>query len=664
MPALSRSRRARRARALATAVCALSALAAAALGAHTAGAQPRPQPDFGPYLNRYATRWVVPAHGAGGAAATASFAIANTGYAATDVTLVVVPAGGRADCAAALPRPAAVRCLRAVAAKTTVEVALPVVGDAHVYVYSLAAAGDGCGAVDGVVSGATTIAAWEAAAWLAAPGQPIAVTGRLDAGGDVIGLAPVATTGLAALLGGAAGGGRRTSLSQALAFAPATGAQALLANVDDGCARVDARLGSAAAPPDCAAPRMASFELAPFVAAPVAAGGSPAGVRAVWAAAAEETVASVGWRDADGWAAYPSIGARETENHAGRLVFPVAMAGLANERTELWVSNQHPTATAQIDINMWDANGNLLRFHGDAEGICAGGTKRYDLAAIAGEVPPLGGADVPPERQGPRYLSLRVESKNLTLPVAPPISGAVVVRGDEGVEALPGLSMPLILSRPSGRQVAGGGGAQRPRGEARTVTVVPGVMHQFGPERRTTTLAVTLIGETRVENAAAADIYDLAGNLVIAGVGVRAGAVTGFLDLGRPMRNPGGGDAQPFRLPAGFIGTVVLRSPQGRAATYGAVAITRPTLPGGRPAPAPASGESFTVQMGSVVPVFADPNAPTATPFPTRPMATATPSGGAPTAPPATATAAVEATPTGSVAAARLWLPRLLRSAP
>ncbi len=639
---------------------------AAALGARPAWAQQRPPAiDFGPYLDRHATRWYVPVLGGAGGS-TVSLSVANTGYGPTDLAVVALPTGGRAGCATTAPTALAVRCVRALAVRQTVHIDLPVAGDAQLLVYSLAPASvDGCGRLADLAAGSATVAAWEQAVWLAGPGQPVAVTGRASAGDNVIGLAPVATTGLSTAFKAAPGGaGRRGALSQALPYAPASGAQVAIANVDGACARVDARIGGTVAPPACTPPRTATFELAPLAVGPVAAGGAPAGVRAVWASAAEETVGSVAWQDGDGWAAYPSLGPRETENHAGRLAFPVAMAGLANERSELWVSNLHPTATAQIDINMWDANGNLLRFHGDSDGICAGGTKRYDLAAIAGEVPPLGGADVPPERQGPRYLSLRVESKNLSLATAPPIAGVVILRGDEGVEAVAGMSLPLLLSRPSGRQV--GGATQRPRGEARTVTVVPGVMHQFGPDRRTTTIAVTLIGETRVENAAAADIYDEDGALVIAGVGVRAGATTGYLDLGRPLRAPGGGSdapAQGFRLPAGFRGTVVLRSPQGRAATFGAVAIHRPTLMGGRPAPAPASGESVSVEVGSIVPVFSDPNAPTATPFPTRPPAT--PTGAASTPPTASATPRGEATPTAAPAATvRLWLPRLLRTGP
>ncbi|MCC7019418.1 MAG: hypothetical protein IT332_06675 [Ardenticatenales bacterium] len=639
-------------------------LAALGMGARTAIAQ-RPVPlDFGPYLNRYGTRHVVHIP-AGGPGASAVLEVTNAGWIPTDAAVVVLATGGRADCGTVPPKPVSVRCLPAIAPKTSVRVEIPADVSSNVFVYSIVPGRTaGCGSLDDVGSGGTLLSAWEAAGWKAAPGEPLAVGGIATSGADSVGLSGAATTGLGELFrsqpGGGAGGRRPTILAQSLAYAPTTGAQTTLTNVDATCARVDARSAGNVTVPTCGPVRQTTIELAPFVAAPVGPLNGQQGQRAVWAAAVEETVLGASWHESDGWASYDAVGPRELDVQGGKLAFPLAMAGLTNERSVLWVSNLHPTATAQIDINMWDSNGNILRFHGDAEGICPGGAKAYDIAALAGEIPPLGGADVPPERQGPRFLALRVDSKSASLPTAPPIAGVVILQGDEGTEAVPGLGLPLILSRISGRQLQAGG--DRPRGEARSITVLSGVMNQYGPERRTTTIAVTLIGETRAENAASADIYDAEGKLLIANVGVRASSTTGFFDLSKPMRLPGAGmatpPAQPFRLPVGFIGTVVLRSQQGRGATFGAVAITRAMLPNGRPAPAPATGEAFTVSMGSIVPLFIDPTAPTRTPFPTtRPTAPTTPTTpGEPTALPT-----VEPTSTPrSDAVAKLWLPRVL----
>ena len=646
-------------------------LAALGMGARTAVAQ-RPVPlDFGPYLNRYGTRHVVRIP-AGGPGASAVIEVTNAGWIPTDAAVVVIAAGGRADCGTAPPRPVTVRCLPAIAPKTSVRVEIPAGESSNVFVYSVVPGQTaGCGALDDVGGGGTLLSAWEAASWRAAPGEPLAVGGIATSGADSLGLSAAATTGLGELFrsqpGGAAGGRRPTILPQALAYAPTTGAQTTLTNVDMNCARVDARSAGNVTVPVCGPLRQTTIEIAPFAAAPVGPLNGQQGQRAVWAAAVEETVLGASWHEGEGWASYDAVGPRELDVNGGKLAFPLAMAGLTNERSVLWVSNLHPTATAQIDINMWDSNGNILRFHGDAEGICPGGSKAYDIAALAGEIPPFGGADAPPERQEPRFLALRVDSKSASLPTAPPIAGVVILHGDEGTEAVPGLGLPLILSRVSGRQLqATGAGGERPRGEARSVTVLSGVMNQYGPDRRTTTIAVTLIGETRVENAASADIYDAEGKLLIANVGVRASSTTGFLDLSKPMRLPGAGmatpPAQPFRLPVGFIGTVVLRSQQGRGATFGAVAITRAMLPNGRPAPAPAAGEAFTVSMGSIVPLFVDPTAPTRTPFPTtRPTVAATATApGEPTAPP-TAPPTVEptSTPQGD-AVSTLWLPRVL----
>ncbi|MEO8084828.1 MAG: hypothetical protein ABI780_13475, partial [Ardenticatenales bacterium] len=606
---------------------------ALAFGTLRASAQrPAAPPDFGPYLNRYGTRWVVAVPSLGGQRPTASLHIANTGWLPTDVAVAVFSAGGRADCAAPVPSPQRVQCIRALMPKASIDVDVEVAGDENVFVYSLASGAEaGCGAIDGLMNGPQTIATWESATWKAHPGEPIAVVGAAQAGDLSVGLTAIASTGLSELFNALPGGNgarRIQAIPQVLAYAPASGGQTLLTNADAECARVDVRSGVEGSAPSCTLPAPSTLSVAPYVAVPLPPAGGQTGSRVVAAYAAGETIGSASWREDEGWGAYSAVGLRELQTYGSVLAFPLAMAGLTHERSELWVTNLNPTATAQIDINMWDGNGALLRFHGDAEGICPGGTKRYDIASMAGDIPPVGGTDVPIERQGVKFLSLRVASKNLALATAPQIAGAIILRGDEGVEAVPGMALPLILSRPSGRQITEGG--QRPRGEAMSVTVIPNVMNQYGPEHRTTTIAVTLIGNPNAENGAVADIYDAAGALVVSGIAVRGATSTAYLDLSRPMRALGGQadpPTQPFRLPAGFVGTVVLRASQGRGATFGAVAITRPTQPNGKPMPAPASGEAFDVRIGSIVPLFVDPTVPTRTPLPARPTPTATVSG-------------------------------------
>jgi hypothetical protein len=403
---------------------------------------------------------------------------------------------------------------------------------------------------------------------------------------------------------------------------PAAGAgRAVLLTVRDGCDPVRLRSGGAASADGCLAPTVADHQVGAYGLLELPQAGA---VGAVQSTGRAEVAAVAEGRGAAGWWSY---GPAVESDASGQLAFPVAIA--PDLRPELWITNQHPTATTQISLVMFDGNRETHRLYDDPSPLCPGATRSYDVAELAGEVPPTSGRG----GSGPPMLSLRAQSFNPALGnAAPPIAGAMVLSSSVGSTAYAGFSQsPVVVL----------GRALRGLRDVQLRTYVP-VRRSAGEPALTTLLAITAYGTGPNENQFYIDVYDRDGALLAGEIGgaLQGGAAT-FFDLGT-ARLP---------LPASFEGFAAVRGVQG----YGQLAV----LAVDRPAQADRPGESVTgdrlvSRPGLLLPRVADPSVPTPT---TRPTLATTPTSGTP---PVRPTRPAEATATTAAhTPAPLYLPHL-----
>lgn len=570
--------------------------------------------DAAESVARHGRRYVVPsiiAPGAAGAAGT--LRITNHGFRPTNLAIVQLAAAAASPpetCGSGAGEIVGVRCVPAIAMNATAEVDLTGMDGGALIIYSLDPnASRACGELSALPDGALTLAEWEAASWHAALGERIAVAVDLVDGGDRAAMAGIASSGLDSQL-------RNLDPFGYAAVVPRWSSDTALSvvSVAGECAPVRAVSAPESAEGACPPATSTDFELPPFSTSRLTADAGPA--RGLALLSRSEIIAATDRRSAGGWASAsaPVLTGGAT---SGQIAFPVAVGPVTDARTTLWVTNQHVTATAQIDLLMWDGNGSLRVPFADPTPLCAGSTRAYDINAIAGEIPPTTGRG---DAAGPPLLSLRVESTGYGIETAPPIGAQLEIESPSGTAAYAGLSYPTIL----GIAARLGAGGDRPitRGFARGITIVPGVMVNFGPERRSTMLAIQVLNSNAMaERQARIDLYDLSGALVVADVRVPLGiGPAGFLDLST-IAGRLGDSAR-----AGFLGTAVVRGGQNQG-TLGVVALTRQTAPSDRGG-STIEGDQLTLAQGSIVLFETDPSIPTPTPLPTRAGPTATPTPG------------------------------------
>lgn len=575
-------------------------------------------------IQRHARRYVVPSiapSSAGTAAGT--LRITNYGFAPTQVVIVrLAPSvslptsgAGAAICARGPDAIVAAICLGDLDANATAELDVAGMENGPLVVYSLdPSAGPECGGLAGLTSGRTTLAEWERTTWHPALGERIAVMADLRSGDDRAAVEGIATSGLDTQLR------QRDPLFYSPVLARWDGATRVsVLNAAAECAPLRAVFAAAGAGEPCEAPSILLAEL------PGHAGGRLDGEGSIEHGLAltgrGEIVAAADRVDDGGWSS--SVAQVLTGGGtSGQIAFPLAVGPLPDARTTLWISNQHPTATAQIDLLMWDGNGSLRVPFSDPVPLCGGATRSYDITAIAGEIPPTAGRG---DMAGPPLLSLRVESTGYGIETAPPIAGVLEIESGSGTAAYSGLTFPSAvgiaarLTEGSDRPIA--------RGASRGISVVPGVMVNHGPERRTTVLAIQVLNSNPMaERQARVDLYDLAGTLVAGDIGVQLGVgPAGFLDLGSVAGRLGDGAR------AGFVGTAVIRGGQNQG-TLGTVALTRPVAATDRGG-AVADGDALTLAAGNIVLFELAPSGASPTPPPSRPTLTPPPTRAVPTTP-------------------------------
>ncbi len=642
-------------------------------GAPAAAQRPNPpsQAEIEAILHRYGTRHSLAAVSApDGSATRTTLRIASSGWLPTEVLVVELAGSATPDCAAPFQasRVRHVECRSGLGRFGSIDV--PLSGEPNsVMVYSLdpAKVADACASFQAVQSGRTTLAQWEQEVWTPAFGAPLAVEAVAAAG-----------SGTTAFDGRPVIGPTRISNPRVAQTLPAVwtdlrGARVRLFNTSPTCVQGAATAGGMAEGADCPSRRESGWSLPSYDATDLKLdySGAEVGSLALVGTAPRQGQAPALLGDlqvtadrlnAEGWVSYdrtPLVMA-----NPGSLAFPMAVAPLDNLTSELWVTNHHVTATVTINLLMYDGNRAVFKSWDDPVGLCAGATRRYDIQAIAGEIPdsapPRGGGG----QAGPPVLSLRMEATSPQLQTFAPVSGVMVLRSATGVTAYRGLAVPnemqALRGRPDGAQPLS------------SAVVLPGVKKAFGDQRMTSfVMAMMLVGQ-QVENAVTVDFYDSAGRPVVTGFtrGMGQGPAA-FFDL-RDVVVPGRGDAQPpQRLPDGFIGTAVIRGQQG-VGHIGVVAVERPVAAGPvRPLSADSSDQnappdSLISYSGALLVQWPDPNAPpTPTNLPVPTVARMTPTPGGPTETPTrpvrmTPTPGVEATPTSNVQRAKVWLPALL----
>jgi hypothetical protein len=313
---------------------------------------------------------------------------------------------------------------------------------------------------------------------------------------------------------------------------------------------------------------------------------------------------------------------------AGELYFPLAVGPFTSPLTELVVTNQHVTATATIEITMFDGTGRVHKLYTDAQGLCPRASRTYNITELAGEIPTSG-------RGGGPYLSLRVNGLASGLDRSPPLAGTLRTTTSVGTAAYTGLSGVNVFTTLGGRQGLPG----------TPLLVVQGVKVGVGNPAVTTGLAVMSLRAGGGQAQLHADFYDKAGQLVLHDGYVRVPAYGALLDLSRGVENLAG---ERLRLPDAFEGVVVLRPDNPRAAV-GVVAFHYPLRSGAGPRVDQAADalDAFPAQL---LLRGADPDLPTATPTATRPPTGTATQPGEPTGTP------TEPTPGGSVYTIRLPL--------
>lgn len=566
---------------------------------------------------RHGRRYVVPAIAPPGVPnAAGTLRITNYGFKPTNVIIVrlaapdtVSPiAPGTGICGRGPDDVVEAQCIGELAVNATKEVDLTGMESGALIVYSLSA---DCPGMDGLVAITANIAEWETRTWHGALGERIAVSADLQSGADRAAISGIATSGLDALLR------QRDPLSYSPVAAHFSGSvRVSVVNASADCAPMRAISALESAGEPCPSPSVDVSELPPFSNGWIAGGGGTDPARAIALTGRSEVVAAIDQLDSSGWK-NASAQVLTGGPSSGQIAFPMAVGPLTDAKTTLWVSNQHPTATAQIDLLMWDGNGTLRVPFSDDVPLCPGSTRAYDMSALAGEIPPTAGRG---DAAGPPLLSLRVESTGYGIDTAPPIAAQLEIESPAGTAAYSGLTFPSIIT--IANRLGEGGDRPIARGAVRGVALVPGVMVNVGPERRSTMLAIqTLNANPMAERQARVDLYDLTGRLVLGDIAVQMGTgPAGFLDLASIAGRIG--DAGR----AGFVGTAVVRGGQNQG-TLGVVALTRPAAALVRGSAA-IEGDQMTLAEGSIVLFEVDPSIPTPTPFATRAEPSATPTSG------------------------------------
>lgn len=631
----------------------LSALILAALAtplAPTVLAQrATPTPGGGPtleMLKRYGTKLALPLVPATGAGGSASLALTNVGGEPTGVLVVALGAAPAGSCPTTQSAPIVGHsCQAAVTPLAVQQLDLPGSGARSALVYSLkgSSAAAACAAFGAVAGGSQTLADWEKTGW--SVGEPVAALLTAGAGSAWTGFTaePSASNAGIANAGGdrpgRPGGGGSLVLPSVW---PATqGGQAMLMNVvSTGCLTVNGRVGLGTTDTCGSSPGLQA-QVPPLSSGALSLPGTGNGPRSFAGQYQGEVIPAASRQDAGGWLSYSGAAA---SNQAGGVAFPLAIGPLPNTQAELLVTNLNMTATANVELVMFDGNRALQRLYTDPVALCAGGTRSYDITALAGEIP----ATVPGRggAAGPPMLSLRLQGTSNLFPQAPQLAGVMVMQNGQGVTGYGGLA-----NSPATNVMQA---LRRQNQYIQSWTVVPGVKKNVGTERRSTQLAIQVLGNPQAENQAVIDLYDATGakvNTQDIMVGLGDGPA-GFVDLANlPPR---------LRIPDGFVGTAVVRGQQNRG-TLGVVALER--------AEGAPPGDTLVSWTGVILPRFPDPNAPTATPLPTRdptlptdtPMPTRDLSTPTPTGSVATATATATCTDGGCGNPGILYMPYVYR---
>lgn len=585
-------------------------------------AQRPPPADAARAFALYGRRYVVPVP-SGGAGATAALRTSNVGWNPTTLAWVAIGTPPSTQCPVGLEpsQIIGVGCGAPLSPHEYQEMPAVLSGATHLMVYSLAAATgtQACVELTRVALGDLSLNDWERAAFT--PGEPIVTSLSLRAGNGAVTV--VSGQPVAADLLGDSGRVFPRALS-----APVVEAGTVVRTIALGaeCAMLQGSWGPLHESTDCPTTRPLTVAVPPMSAADLPASSSKG---AYSFTTNRPTVGLASHMGPDGWYSLPlSIAGAETR----QSYFPLAAGLVEGLTSELWVANQHMTATTTIDIFMLDGVGGLHKLITDPVPLCARATRVYDITALAGTLPP--------GRRGPSMLTLHVTSTNLTLPVAPAIGAGLILRSGGDAAAYAGFdgSSPLL-------NFTGGRDRTFP---GTPVVAVEGVHRNVGQPASTTVMAVQSVRTGGNNTQVFVDFYDQSGTLVVHDAYFAAqGDGAAVIHLGRPMMPVGGGD--PMELPDGFVGTALIRPQQPRE-TLGVLSFD---LPAGVPRVATAAGavelaidgnaaawiESAPLQarvplaMHQGIPLIhpLDPSIPTATATEVQP--TATPTGLATTPP-------------------------------
>jgi len=630
----------------------------------------RPMPTQSPAdveaaLRRHGTRHSLAAVDApDGAPVKTVLHVTNFGWKPTDILVVELSGSGATACPGEFQpsRVKGVTCRGGVTRLASVEIPLGA-GSQSALVYSLdpAKVPDACASFQAVRSGRTAPAAWEQTVWAQGLGEPIAVQAIAEADSGV-----TAHDGQTSLYVNRPAGGavRDPRITKALpmVWADARSSRVRVMNAAAQCLDTEIGIGGDAMREPCPARRSQRASVPAFDTADLSLEFGSAEVGTLTMAppnqlpqAQLDVNAVVERLDDSGWVSFGGVNHTAAGNDGG-LAFPLAVSALPNQRSELWVTNQHVTATAEINLLMFDGNQQVHRNYNDPVPLCPGGTRRYDILALAGDIPATrpgrGGG-----QEGAPLLALRVQGSNAALPTFLPLAGVMVLSSDVGVTAYSGLGLAQDIAGALRGRLGGVDNAYR------TAAVIPFAKKTVGDKRMTTAFGVMMVAGIQGENVFTVDVYDAAGRPVVQGFARQMGSSTGgFFDMRDVVVRRDGN--MPARLPDGFVGTVVIHGQQNRG-MVGVVAIDRPVdaaRPGmplaGQDAPAQTTRrDELYSRSGNLLIQWPDPSAPTPTNAPTlRPSPTATATGEITPTPPMNTPA--RPTPTTSDRVWRkLWLP-------
>jgi hypothetical protein len=587
-------------------------------------------------LKRYGTKLALPMVPGTGAAGSASLALTNVGWEPTGVLVVALGAAPPGGCPTTQSAPIVAHSCQALVPPLAVnQLALPGSGARSALVYTLkgSTAAASCAAFEAVAAGTGTLADWEKTAWT--PGEAVAALLTAQDGSAATGFTaePSASNAGIANAGGDRPGrpGGAGSFVLPSVWPGSAGGHAMLMNVVTNCLTVNGRVGLGMTD-SCSTPQTLQAQLPPLSSGMLSLPDQANGPAAFAGQFQGEVIPAASRQNASGWLSYSGASA---SNQVGGVAFPLAIGPVPSTQAELLVTNMNVTATANVELVMFDGNRGLHKLYTDPVPLCAAGTRAYDITALAGEIPATmpgrGGA------AGPPMLSLRLQGTTSQLPQAPLLAGVMVMQNAYGGLANSAATNVMQALRRQNQYIE-------------SWTVVPGVKKKAGPDRRSTLLAIQVIGNPQAENQALVDFYDAAGTKVNTqdlAVGLGDGPA-GFVDLANlPPR---------LQVPDGFVGTAVVRGQQNRG-TLTVVALER--------AEAAPAGDTLVSWTGVILPRFPNPNAPTVTPSPTRDpslptrtpnptrdVSTPTPTGGA-----ATATPTATCFPDGCGGLTYLYLP-------